>query len=198
MLISQPDLAAIREGRIDAVFRRWDRPRVLAGTKLRTRIGLIEVLEVTELADSDVTEEDARRAGVRSREALLARQPRKAAKPLFRVEVRYAGADPRVALRELAEISAEDRAEIDARLTHFDAVSPHGPWTRRVLELIAERPETESIELAGALGREQLSFKRDVRKLKELGLTESLKPGYRLSPRGRAYLDGAGAGDSPS
>jgi hypothetical protein len=28
-----------------------------------------------------------------------------------------------------------------------------------------------------------------VRKLKELGLTESLLVGYRLSPRGRALLD---------
>jgi hypothetical protein len=27
-----------------------------------------------------------------------------------------------------------------------------------------------------------------VRKLKALGLTESLEVGYRLSPRGRAYL----------
>jgi ribosomal protein S19E (S16A) len=27
-----------------------------------------------------------------------------------------------------------------------------------------------------------------VRKLKELGLTESLDVGYRLSPRGRAFL----------
>jgi hypothetical protein len=31
-------------------------------------------------------------------------------------------------------------------------------------------------------------FKRRVRQLKELGLTESLEVGYRLSPRGRAYL----------
>jgi ribosomal protein S19E (S16A) len=28
-----------------------------------------------------------------------------------------------------------------------------------------------------------------VRKLKELGLTESLSPGYRLSPRGRKVLE---------
>ena len=27
-------------------------------------------------------------------------------------------------------------------------------------------------------------------KLKNLGLTESLEVGYRLSPRGRAYLEG--------
>ena len=32
-------------------------------------------------------------------------------------------------------------------------------------------------------------FKRRVRQLKELGLTESLEVGYRLSPRGRAVLD---------
>jgi ribosomal protein S19E (S16A) len=33
------------------------------------------------------------------------------------------------------------------------------------------------------------SFKRRVRQLKELGLTESLEVGYRLSPRGRAVLE---------
>jgi hypothetical protein len=32
----------------------------------------------------------------------------------------------------------------------------------------------------------------DVRKLKALGLTESLPVGYRLSPRGRAYLARSG------
>jgi hypothetical protein len=33
-----------------------------------------------------------------------------------------------------------------------------------------------------------MPFKLDVRKLKELGLTESLRPGYRLSPRGETVL----------
>jgi hypothetical protein len=33
------------------------------------------------------------------------------------------------------------------------------------------------------------TFKRLVRKLKELGLTESLTVGYRLSPRGRALFE---------
>jgi predicted transcriptional regulator len=31
-------------------------------------------------------------------------------------------------------------------------------------------------------------FKRDVKKLKELGLTEALEVGYRISPRGRVVL----------
>lgn len=43
--------------------------------------------------------------------------------------------------------------------------------------------------LAALLGRETLPFKADVRRLKALGLTESLDVGYRLSPRGRAFLD---------
>jgi hypothetical protein len=58
-----------------------------------------------------------------------------------------------------------------------------------VLELIARHPETRAADLAPMLGRERLPFKADVRKLKELGLTESLRIGYRLSPRGRAALD---------
>jgi hypothetical protein len=63
-----------------------------------------------------------------------------------------------------------------------------GPWTDTVLRLIAERPGVRAPDLAASLGRETLPFKRDVRKLKELGLTESLEVGYRLSQRGRAYL----------
>jgi hypothetical protein len=35
---------------------------------------------------------------------------------------------------------------------------------------------------------EKAPFKANVRKLKGLGLTESLEIGYRLSPRGRAVL----------
>jgi hypothetical protein len=43
-------------------------------------------------------------------------------------------------------------------------------------------------DLAETLGRQRMPFKLDVRKLKELGLTESLRPGYRLSPRGESVL----------
>ena len=70
----------------------------------------------------------------------------------------------------------------------MDKASPHGPWTRATLQLIAARPATRAGDLADAVGRERLPFKADVRKLKNLGLTESLEVGYRLSPRGRAYL----------
>ena len=57
-----------------------------------------------------------------------------------------------------------------------------------MLTLIERKPATKAADLAEQQGREPHAFKRDVRKLKELGLTESLQRGYRLSPRGRAVL----------
>ena len=70
----------------------------------------------------------------------------------------------------------------------WDRASPHGPWTTEVLELIRDNPGTLAADLAARRRRERLRFKADVRKLKALGLTESLRVGYRLSPRGQAVL----------
>jgi hypothetical protein len=68
------------------------------------------------------------------------------------------------------------------------AAARAGPWTREILRLIADRPGVRAPDLTASLGRETLPFKRDVRKLKELGLTHSLEVGYEISPGGRAYL----------
>ena len=114
-----------------------------------------------------------------------------AAKPIgdvYRVAFHVAGEDPRIALRERAELSADDVALLTKRLGRLDA-RPSGPWTERVLRLIGEREAVRAGDLADELGMERLSFKTDVRKLKALGLTESLGTGYRLAPRGQAWLD---------
>jgi hypothetical protein len=50
-------------------------------------------------------------------------------------------------------------------------------------------PATLAAVLANSVGSEAQPFKVRVRRLKELGLTESLEIGYRLSPRGQAVLD---------
>jgi len=50
MLIRPAELEAIRAGRIDLAFRRWDRPRLLVGTRMRTAIGLVEVTSLDEVA----------------------------------------------------------------------------------------------------------------------------------------------------
>ena len=58
------------------------------------------------------------------------------------------------------------------------------PWTRSTLRQIQRLPGVVSTELAAEAGQERAAYKLRVRRLKALGLTESLERGYRLSPRG--------------
>ena len=181
-------LEAIRDGRVDLAFRRWERARVRPGSRRRTAVGVLEVGKVETVERSLLTDADAHRAGFDSLNDLLAMLDRRDRGEIHRIELRYAGADPRIELRNRADLTDAELDEIARRLQRFDEASRHGPWTRATLELIAEQPEVRAEELAAQMGREKLPFKRDVRKLKELGLTESLSPGYRLSPRGETVL----------
>jgi len=188
MMIRPDILAAIRAGDVDLAFRRWDRPRVVVGTRLRTRVGVVEVTSVEQVTASRITAAEAERAGAGSPAALRRMLEAKADRPVWRVGLRFAGADPREALRA-AVPTAEEVVAIRARLDRLDAASAIGPWTRATLGIIDRSPTVRAPELASELGRDTPSFKRDVRKLKELGLTESLDIGYRLSPRGIAVVD---------
>ncbi|MCY3646190.1 MAG: hypothetical protein OXH07_04355 [Chloroflexi bacterium] len=188
MLLKRETLEGIAEGRITLAFRRWKRPTVRAGGELRTAVGVLAIDAVDAISESDITEGDARRAGYPARDALLADLNRRPDGDLYRVAVRLAGDDPRTALREQDTLDGDAIEAIAARLARFDRSSRHGPWTETVLRLIETSPGVRAPDLAASLDRETQPFKRDVRKLKELGLTESLKVGYRLSPRGRAWL----------
>jgi hypothetical protein len=192
MQMRPAELAAIRADDVDVAFRRWERPRVRVGTRMRTAVGLVEITSVDRVPVRSLTAADARRAGAASLAALRQGLDRlHADRPVYRIGLRYAGADPRHALRE----AIPDAAELDAIiawLDRLDHASPTGPWTRETLLLIDELPATRAPELAQRMGRETPSFKQNVRKLKERGLTESLDIGYRLSARGAAVLDHEG------
>ena len=96
-------------------------------------------------------------------------------------------ADERIARRQ--NTAPTDLAEVIARLNRLDR---NGAWTRSTLQLIERYPGIVSTTLARHAGQDRPSFKLNVRKLKELGLTESLDVGYRLSPRGEAVLRALG------
>jgi hypothetical protein len=192
MQIRPAELAAIRAGDIDVAFRRWERPRLRVGTRMRTAVGLVEVTSVDRVPVGSLTAADARRAGAASLVALRQGLDRlHSDRPVYRIGLRYAGADPRQALREAVPDAAEIGA-IGAWLDRLDRASPSGPWTRATLLLIDELPTTRAPDLAQRMGRDTASFKQNVRKLKERGLTESLDIGYRLSARGAAVLDHEG------
>ena len=187
MLFPARILQGLTDGSVDRAFRRWDRPRVRSGGRQRTGVGVIGFTSVDAVARETLTDEDAKRAGFASLGALLAFVDRRPDRQLYRIGLTLLGPDPRERLRATVPDGAQ-QAEIETRLARLDGASRHGPWTLPVMLAIRDRPGVPAADLAASFGRERMPFKLDVRKLKELGLTESLRPGYRLSPRGEAVV----------
>jgi hypothetical protein len=188
MILRTETLDAIRQGRITVLFRRWKRPSVRTGGTLMTAIGRLHIRVVQPVGASEISSRDAKRAGYASREALLSELDRWEGQ-IYRIEIGPVEEDPRIALRA-RPVRGPELESVLRRLDRMDASSPSGPWSRATLELIRDHPEVRAGDLSVRLGLERLAFKQNVRKLKALGLTESLPIGYRLSPRGVSVLDG--------
>ena len=184
MLFRYDILQGIANRRVTLAFRRWRRAPPADGSSLRSPVGVLRLDRVTVVEEGDITPDDVRRTGMTLDElrASIAGDG-----TLLRIEIRLVGDDPRIALRERLPDLGE-LEEIAAKLEKIDAGCAHA-WTTRYLQLIADQPAIVSRTLAPQVDADLPLFKRRVRQLKELGLTESLEVGYRLSPRGRAVLD---------
>jgi hypothetical protein len=192
VLIPQRFWPGLTDGSITLAFRRWDAPRVKVGSQMHSPVGVLAVDHVEEVDRTAITAADASGAGYTSLDELRIELDRRGTGPVYRIVLRRVGPDPREALRNAADLTDGEVAGIRARLDRLDRASSHGPWTDAVLACIAEHPGVRAPELAKSFGRETQPFKIDVRKLKALGLTESLKVGYRISPRGEAFRERAG------
>lgn len=189
MLFEERFWLPIKDGQVTLTFRRWKRRQAIAGRRYRLPTGFIRVVSV-EIVDPDsVTDAEARNAGYESAADLIADLRGTAVTPVYRVGFRWDGTDdPRAKLARDSGLTNDDLERIRQRLQRMDASSVSGPWTMATLQLIGQRPGTRAADLATELGRERLAFKTDVRKLKNLGLTDSLAVGYELSARGVAFL----------
>ena len=174
---------AIRAGEVTLTFRNWRRPHAKVGNVYRLRPhGAIRVTEVGHVCISAIADEDARRAGFTDAAALAA----------F-LKVGHDAEVTRVGF-ELADEQQLKRppdlglADVVERLQATDRRSA-SPWTCRVLTLIATHPGRRAGDLAPTMGWELPKFKANVRKLKALGLTQSLETGYRLTDLGERALE---------
>lgn len=191
MLLDRPTADGIADGTISLVLRRWDKPRAKPGGTQRTQAGTIRIESVTERpAGYRVNAAQARAAGYPDAATAQAQLDRRPAAHTYLIGVSYAGPDERPELAADDALTDADVAAITARLTRWDAATE--PWTRQYLELIAGNEAVRAPDLAARMDLDVPRFKRRVRQLKGLGLTISLDVGYRLSPRGRAYLRASG------
>lgn len=177
MLFRKDILARIATGDVTMAFRRWKRPTVRAGGTLRTPVGVLAIDAVERVARIPLAEAGA--AGAGSLEELLAGLRDDG--ELYRVRFHLAGPDDRLALRE----STRDIAET---LGSLEALDAREAWTRDCLRLIERNPGVRAARLASDAGLPTATFKARVRRLKDLGLTESLATGYRISARGAEVL----------
>jgi hypothetical protein len=201
MLIPIKTLERIRLGEVDLAFRRWQKPTVKTGGRLRNSLGELAIESVEVVDPASITDADAVRAGFASAEALTTELFRerpagargRTAKPtehslIYRVEIRYLGEDSRIALRS-AELSDEDLDALVAKVRLMETRGNRGDWATRALTLIEQWPCRRAPELAELENLETVVFKTSVRRLKELGLTESMRVGYQLSPLGTQLLN---------
>ncbi len=188
MLLKDEIIDKIKSGEITLIFRRWKKPGVKTGGTQMTQGGVIGIDAVEVVSEEEITDLDAREAGYASAPDLVEYLNYRD-DPIYRIRVHFAGEDPRKALRENDDLGDDELNEIIGKLTKLDVGSKRGAWTQEYLQLIQDMPGTYSGLLADSLGLGIPQFKPWVRKLKALGLTESLSPGYRLSPRGEKVLD---------
>jgi hypothetical protein len=185
MLFRRDTLEGIARGDVTLAFRRWKRPGAKAGGGTRTAAGVVRFGAVGIVDPAALTKRDARSAGFPDLAALRAMLGSDNGHPVYRIEIIGIEADARIALRS-SELTDAEWRELAKKFARWDEASPN--YFPSILQAIATHPGRAAALLAPDAGVEKLKFKQDVRKLKELGLTESLDVGYRLSPRGEAVL----------
>ena len=177
----------IRSGQISCTVRVWKRPHVKLGGRYALGDGAVVVDRIHETRLDDITPALARRSGFASVVDLLKTAKHGAGERVFVIDFHYDAAKAREPPATGA-VRGEELAKVARRLDAMDRRARNGAWTRETLRLIRARPGVRAADLARDLGRARDEFKRDVRKLKGLGLTLSLEIGYRLTPWGAALL----------
>src|SRR5690349_17019548 len=179
----------IRSGEIRCTVRIWQRPHVKVGGRYALGLGAIVVDKIYETTLDDITPKLARLCGFESIVDLMKVAKHGPGERVFVIDFHYDDEAGALLAPSTAAVSAEEIAGLIRRLEAMDRRSRSGPWTMATLRAIAARPRVLAAKLANSLGRPRDEFKRDVRKLKELGLTFSLEVGYRLTPKGEALVN---------
>jgi hypothetical protein len=188
MLFKIEDLEGIRSGKISLAFRKWKKPLVKAGSKLKTAVGVLEITSVAECDSSKITAKEAKLAGFADSKALLVSLNKVQEGTVYKIQVKHLSENPQVDLRQQKALNEEEYAELQEKLRRLDIGSNQGKWVVKMLKAIQANPKMAAADLAVQVKKEKEWLKVNVRKLKSLGLTISHEPGYTLSPLGEYLL----------
>jgi hypothetical protein len=177
--------AGIRAGKVVRSYRDWKSPQAKVGGRYNLHPeGAIEVTAISQVAPARITDQDAIESGFAN--ATLLREFLGTRAKVTLVEFNYLGRGL-VGQPDRDRLARADLETLIGKLDKMDARSDTA-WTGRILSAIAADPGRRAGDLAPAFGWDTPTFKRQVRKLKALGLTRSLEVGYELSDRGEQLL----------
>ena len=188
MLFKIVHLKGIKEGRISLAFRKWKKPMVKKGSLIKTAVGQLQILDIIEIEKSSITAEESLKSGYQNKSELISILDSKKVGNIFKINVKYHSADPRIELRNQTNLSQNEINLIIKKLQKMDSTSKKGSWTYEILNAIFENPDTRAQDLSDKLGFEKDWLKPNIRKLKNMGLTISQMVGYQISPRGKVIL----------
>ncbi len=188
MLFKQKTLEGIKAGNISLAFRKWKKSAAKAGGKMKTALGIIEILDVVEVNEKDLKSADALNSGFTNLEELLVTLREIKEGTIYKIKLRYSSVDPRIELRKNDAITQAEFEKTHNKLKSLDKHSKQGSWTLEILNAIQSNPHLRAADLSKIVNHEKDWLKINIRKLKNLGLTISHEVGYELSPRGKAFL----------
>ncbi|MAU70768.1 MAG: hypothetical protein CML04_01620 [Pseudozobellia sp.] len=189
MLFKKVHLQGIKSGNITLAFRRWKKASIKSGSLLHTSIGLVKIGEIETVNENDISEKDVLNAGFTNRKQLLKSFARNRTGTIFKISVNYHSEDPRMKLREQTELTEQELTILKESVQRLDKFSKQGSWTSKVLLAIKDNPNHPAIGITKLTGFEKEWLKRNIRKLKNLGLTISHNTGYEISPLGRFFIE---------
>ena len=189
MLFKTKFLALIKAKKIETAIRKWTRPTVKENGTLITAAGQLRITSVSKIKYNEITDKEIIEAGYANRKELDHELNRKSVGEIYRIQFKLEGEDPRIKLREHGDFSDAELAALQKKFHALDVRSNIKGWPLRILDAVNKEPGLLAIQYANKLGYEKMWFKLHVRKLKNLGLTISLERGYKISPRGKMFLE---------
>src|SRR5687768_8437225 len=146
MIFKLRHLEGIKAGEITVAFRKWKKPSVRKGSRIKTEMAVVEISDISEVSSTDITDSDAVDAGFNSLKSLLETLNAIDEGNIYKIKVHYVAEDPRIALRENTALSETDFELLKRKLERLDNYSKEGKWTIAVLEAIRDNPKLRAAD----------------------------------------------------
>jgi hypothetical protein len=134
MLLTSKHLEGIAGGKIKLAFRKWKKPTVKTGGRLRTHIGVLAIHSVDQISEKEISNRDAKLAGFKSRAELL-QELKMRDGLLYRIRLSLAGQ------------TNVSRSERDVKYPARNGLSSNESWTGWMLAAFTARGWPGSCQL---------------------------------------------------